>query len=160
MNSFQGAGPVLTPRLIAAVGSQRDRYQTAHELPCYSGIAPVVVSSGKQRRVPWRWSCPKFLRQTFHEFAFCSLQKSVWAQAYYKLQRDKKKSHHAAVRALAYKWIRILYRCWKDGKPYDEQTYLENLQKRNSPLRDGLASATGKKWKPVSGLHKISENFS
>src|SRR5215471_19312491 len=65
MNSFPGAGPVLTPRLIAALGSQRERYQTAHEVQCYSGIAPVVATSGKQRWVHWRWACPKFLRQTF-----------------------------------------------------------------------------------------------
>lgn len=59
MKSFPGAGPALTPRLIAALGSQRDRYQTAHEVQCYSGIAPVVASSGKQRWVHWRWSCPQ-----------------------------------------------------------------------------------------------------
>jgi hypothetical protein len=34
MNSFPGAGPVLTPWLIAALGSQRDRYPTAHEVLC------------------------------------------------------------------------------------------------------------------------------
>jgi hypothetical protein len=64
MNSFPGAGPVLTPRLIAALGSQRQRYQTAHEVQCYSGIAPVVATSGKQRWVHWRWACPKFLLHT------------------------------------------------------------------------------------------------
>lgn len=158
--SLPGAGPALLPRLLVAFGTRRDRYDSAYQMQCLSGIAPVTEASGNRQSIHFRARCPKFLRQTFHEFAFCSLQKSVWAQAYYKLQRDKKKSHHAAVRALAYKWIRIIYRCWKDGKPYDEQKYLENLQKRNSPLRDGLASTTGKKWKPVSGLHKISENFS
>src|SRR5262245_5449746 len=59
----------MTPQLIAALGTQRERYQTAHEVQCYSGIAPVVVTSGKQRWVHWRWACPKFLRQTFHEWA-------------------------------------------------------------------------------------------
>src|SRR5262245_5065780 len=85
-NSFQGAGPELTPRLIAAVGTQRDRYPTADELQCYSGIAPVVVSSGKQRWVHWhwRWSCPKFLRQTFHEWALHSIAYSSWAREHYQ----------------------------------------------------------------------------
>jgi len=158
--SLPGAGPVLIPRLIVAFGTRRERYESAYQMQCYSGIAPVTQASGKSQWVHFRYACPKFLRQTFHEFAYCSLRKSVWAQAYYQLQRSKNKSHHAAVRALAYKWIRILYRCWKDGKPYDEQVYLENLQKRNSPLRAGLASTTGPAWKVVSGLHKISENFS
>ena len=158
--SLPGAGPALLPRLLVAFGTRRDRYDSAYQMQCLSGIAPVTEASGNRQSIHFRAHCPKFLRQTFHEFAFCSLQKSVWAQAYYKLQRDKKKSHHAAVRALAYKWIRIIYRCWKDGKPYDERTYLENLQKRNSPLRGDFASTTGERWKHVSGLHKISENFS
>jgi hypothetical protein len=54
MHSFLGAGEVLTPRLIAAMGSQRERYPSAYELQCYSGIAPVVAMSGKQRWVHWQ----------------------------------------------------------------------------------------------------------
>jgi len=64
--SLPGAGKVLIPRLIAAFGTQRDRYQSAAELQQYSGIAPVTEASGQQHWVHWRWSCPKFLRQTFH----------------------------------------------------------------------------------------------
>jgi hypothetical protein len=64
-SSLPGAGPVMVPRLIAAFGTQRNRYASASALQCYAGIAPVTESSGKQRRVHWRWACPKFLRQTF-----------------------------------------------------------------------------------------------
>ena len=113
--SLPGAGKVLVPRLIAAFGTQRDRYQRAAEIQQYSGIAPVTEASGQQRWVHWRWGCPKFLRQTFHEWAAQSIAQCDWAAAYYRVQReDKNKSHHAAVRSLAYKWIRIAFRCWKD----------------------------------------------
>jgi hypothetical protein len=45
---------------------------------------------------------------------------SEWAKAYYEhLRNDEKKDHHAAVRSLAFKWIRITFRCWQDRKPYD-----------------------------------------
>ncbi len=64
--------------------------------------APTVPS--------WRWRCPKFLRQTFVEWAAQTINKSFWAGAYYRQQRNKGCSHHAAVRSLAFKWIRILYR--------------------------------------------------
>src|SRR5437868_12723436 len=70
--------------LIAALGTQRDRYATASELQSYSGIAPVLASSGKQHWVHWRWACPKFLRQTFHEWAAHSIGSSDWAKAYYE----------------------------------------------------------------------------
>jgi hypothetical protein len=77
---------------------QRDRYRHAAEIQQNSGIAPVTQASGQQHWVHWRWSCPKFLRQTFHEWAEKSMPYSDWAQAYYRAQReDKNKSHYAAV---------------------------------------------------------------
>ena len=151
--SLPGAGKVLVPRLLVAFGTRRDRYDNALQMQCYSGIAPVKEASGKSQWVHFRWTCPKFLRQTFHEYAGHSIAQSVWAKAYYQLQREHGKSHHAAVRSLAYKWIRIIFRCWKNGTPYDEQIYLRSLQKRNSPL-----SATAMGWKPVAGFQKFSEN--
>jgi len=54
--------------------------------------------------------------------------------AYYLQQRTKGSSHHTAVRALAFKWQRIIWKCWQDHKPYDEQVYLAALRRRKSPL--------------------------
>ncbi|OHB80369.1 MAG: hypothetical protein A2V98_04765 [Planctomycetes bacterium RBG_16_64_12] len=99
----------------------------AEEMQNFSGIAPVTKRSGKQTRAQRRWACPKFLLQTFHEFAGCSLKKSVWAKAYYDLQRSQGKGHHTAVRTRAFKWIRIIFRCWKNRTPYDESTYRKLL---------------------------------
>lgn len=132
--SLPGAGAVLAPRLLVAFGSDRRRYQDAAELQQFSGVAPVTERSGKSCWVHWRWACPKFLRQSFHEFAAQSIYRSAWARAYYLQQKSRGASHHAAVRALAFKWIRILYRCWQDRTPYDEARYLRALQRRGSPL--------------------------
>lgn len=153
--SLPGAGPVMVPRLIVAFGTRRERYDTAFQMQCYSGIAPVKEASGNRQWVHFRRSCPKFLRQTFHEFAFLSTRSSEWAKAYYDRQREEKRSHPAAVRALAYKWIRIIFRCWKEGKLYDEQIYIQSLQKRRSPL--GVPT-TALGWKSVAGFQKFSEN--
>jgi transposase len=106
--ALPGAGPVFAPRLLVAFGEQRQRYATAAELPQYAGIAPVTERSGKKSWVHWRLQCPKFLRQTFVEWAAASIRHSFWAQLYYQQQRDQGKAHQAAVRALAFKWIRIL----------------------------------------------------
>ena len=124
-------------------------------MQCYSGIAPVKEASGNSEWVHFRRSCPKFLRQTFHEFAFLSTRSSAWAKAYYDRQRAQEQSHPAAIRALAYKWIRIIFRCWKEGKLYDEQVHLRSLQKRHSPL--GVPN-TVVGWKPVAGFQKFSAN--
>src|SRR5205085_10060985 len=122
IDSLPGAGPALVPRLIAALGTQRDRYQSASDLQAYSWIAPVLASSGKQHWVHWRWACPKFVRQTFQEWAVHSLASCAWAKDYYQQQRAKGKPGNTVLRALAYKWIRILFRCWKDRTPYCEST--------------------------------------
>ena len=136
-----GAGKVLAPRVLAAFGSQRERYRTAVEMQQYSGIAPVTESSGKSRWVHFRRACPKFLRQSFQEWAEHSLVHSVWARAYYEQQRTRGSGHQAAVRALAFKWIRIVFRCWKDGVAYDESRYLAALHKRGSPLIHAIDAA-------------------
>ena len=140
-DSFPGAGDVLVPRLIAAFGTQRERFSAAVELQSFSGIAPVTVRSGKTEWVHFRWACPKFLRQTFHEWAGHSVAWSDWARAYYQQQIDKGSEHHAAVRSLAAKWIRIAFRCWQTHTPYNEQTYLDSLRRHGSPLIAKLATA-------------------
>ncbi|HEY6254006.1 MAG TPA: transposase [Candidatus Angelobacter sp.] len=141
-DSLPGAGAALAPRLLAAFGSQRERYENASEVQTWSGIAPVKSSSGKSSWVHFRFACPKFLRQSFHEFALYSLRRSKWARAYYEEQCRRGKKHHAAVRALAFKWIRILYRCWKERVAYDESIYLAALAKHNSPLVAATKVAT------------------
>lgn len=136
-----GSGAVMAPRLLAAFGADRSRYETAANIQQYSGVAPVTEASGKSRWVHRRWAAPKFVLQTFHEFAGHSIRKSVWARAYYDQMRSRGKGHHAAVRALAFKWIRILWRCWQDRTPYDEERYLEALRKRGSPLVEQIPLA-------------------
>jgi transposase len=129
-----GAGPVFTPRLMVAFGEQRDRFNDAAEVQQCGGIAPVTQRSGQSTWIHWRWQCSTFMRQTFVEWAAQTINKSYWAGLYYQQQRTRGSSHQAAVRALAFKWIRILYRCWKTRTPYDETRYLKALQERGSPL--------------------------
>jgi hypothetical protein len=98
------------------------------------GIAPVLVRSGRRTVVRHRIACSKYDRQTLHEFAHQSIYYSVWAKAYYELQRGRGRPHHTVIRSLAFKWLRIIFRCWKNRTPYDEITYLKALQRRGAPL--------------------------
>lgn len=132
--SFPGAGAQIAPRLAAAFGTDRDRFEDAANVATRSGIAPVLRRSGNTVVVQMRWACPTFLRQTFHEHARVSIGQSIWARAFYKQQRACGHSHHEAIRSLAYRWIRILYACWKNHTTYDEARYLQQLAKRGSPL--------------------------
>jgi transposase len=118
--------------LLTAFGTDRSRFEVAGDLLNLTGVAPVRIASGKRSSVHFRWACPKFLRQTFHEFATHSIRFCPWAQAYYQTQIARGKAHHVAVRALAFKWIRILFACWKNRVPYDPDRYLKALQTRGS----------------------------
>ena len=132
--SLPGIGPCMGPRMLAALGDNRERFHSAEEIQSYAGIAPVTERSGQKCWVHWRWQCSKFVRQTFVEWAAKTVKSSYWAEIYYQGQRRKGKSHQSAIRALAYKWIRIIYRCWKTRTCYDEAKYLRALKERNSPL--------------------------
>jgi transposase len=124
---------------MIAFGENRDRFDSADTISRFAGIAPVTERSGNKAWVHWRYSCPKFLRQTFVEWTNETIRFSFWAKAFYQLQREKGKTHQVAIRALAFKWIRILFRCWKDRKPYDEAKYLMALKAKGSPLVAELA---------------------
>ena len=133
--SFPGAGPVLGTRLLATLGANRERFAAnAAQLQCYTGVAPVTKKSGGSERIHRRYCCPKFHRQSFHEYAKESVLWSRWAAAYYLQQRRKGCHHHTAVRALAFKWQRIIWRCWQDRTPYDDARYEAVLRQRNSPI--------------------------
>jgi transposase len=160
--SLPGAGPVLGPRLLASLGSQRERFGAATDLQHYTGIAPVTKRSGGSCYIHRRYLCPKFHKQSFHEYAKESILWSRWAAAYYLQQRTKGSPHHTAVRALAFKWQRIIWRCWQDRQPYEEQKYEAALRKQGSPLvalfdrvelgKSPFKNPVNKLQKPVDGL--------
>lgn len=133
-DSFPGAGPQLAPRLLVAFGSDRNRFQSAAEIQKCTGIAPVIERSGQKSWTHWRYSCSKFLRQTFVEWAGQSVRFSFWANAYYEQQKSIGKPHNTIIRSLAFKWIRIVFKCWKTKTPYDESKYLAALKTKGSPL--------------------------
>lgn len=132
--NLPGAGASMAPRLAAAFGVDRTRFSSCSQLQAYVGIAPIKVQSGNTSYTFMRRYCPKFLRQSFHEWTGLSIQYSPWAKACYQMLRDRGKRVGEAKRAVAFKWIRILYKCWMDKIPYDEEKHLENLRKTNSPV--------------------------
>ena len=84
-----------------------------------------------------------------------SLHPEIHVGAGVQLARGKK--HHTAIRALAYKWIRILYRCWKDRLPYVESCHVEAQKQRsreNTPAEP--ESAVELQWKKVAGFFKVA----
>ncbi len=53
--------------------------------------------SGQSVWIRWRYFCPKFMRQSFHEYAGESVKHSFWARAYF--ERCISPSHQQMVSA-------------------------------------------------------------
>jgi transposase len=140
--SFPSAGPAMAPRLLVAFGTNRSRFESALEAQQFYGIAPVKKQSGQSKVIHMRHRCPKFARQTFHENASHAVRKEGWAKTFYEEQRARKKGHHAAVRSVAFKLMRIYFRCWQDRKCYDASAYEAALKKHGSPLAKLLKTET------------------
>ena len=132
--SIPGAGTTLGSRLLVVFGTNRDRFEEASAAQRFFGIAPVTKQSGRTRAVHRRRACPHFELQTFMEWVGQTIMKSTWSRACYDHLRAKGMRHYAALRTLAFKWIRIIFRCWKDRVPYDEATYIAALRKAGSPI--------------------------
>ena len=124
--SLPGAGPKLAPRLLGEIGSDRQRYDDPQGLQCVAGTAPVSFRSGQICKVYMRRACCPSLRHTIHLFADHSRHSSVWASTYYDQQRKRGKSHAQALRALGQRWIKIIWRMWRDRTPYDANLHLKN----------------------------------
>lgn len=131
--SLPGAGVKIAPRLQAIFGSRQDRYEDASVIQELSGAAPVTKRSGKVCTVQIRRACRKRWRHTLHLFAGLSKRYCGWARAYYRLCRDRGDRNATALRKLAYKWLRIIFRMWQTKKPYDDKLYVKQLEKKGSP---------------------------
>jgi transposase len=134
--SLPGAGPKIAPRLLSEIGDHRQRFGgDPQNLQCLAGSAPVTKRSGKQRKywhVHQRWACDKHLRHAIHLFSEQSLSRCVWAEIYYQHHRQKNQSHANALRRLAHRWLKIIYKMWIDRTPYNAELHHRNQLQHGS----------------------------
>jgi transposase len=117
--SFPRAGQVNAAQILAELGDDPLRFASADHLAAEAGVAPVTHASGKSRAVAFRWACNKRLRAALTTFADNSRHASPWAAHVYAQARSRGCDHPHAVRILARAWVRVLWRAWQEGKPYD-----------------------------------------
>jgi transposase len=126
--SLPRSGQVNAAQVLAEWGDCRPAYEHPDSVAALAGCTPVTKASGKHRGVQFRWACNKRFRVAITTFADNSRHASPWAAKIYNGARAGGKDHPHAVRILARAWIRVIYRCWLDGVPYD-------------PARHGAAAA-------------------
>lgn len=141
--SLPGARRVLAPRLLAALGSDPNRYGSQEVLQSIAGTAPVSYQSGKINHVHIRWACDKFMRCTVHLWANCFRRSSGWGQAYYRKKREEGMSHACALRCLGQRLLKIVFRMISDKAPYDAELHARNQQKHGSWVLTLVTKSTG-----------------
>jgi transposase len=122
-SSLPGVGKRLAPRLLAEIGDDPSRYETAASLQALGGTSPVLFQSGNYSKPHRRLGCIKPLRNALHQFAWQSTLQEAWALAYYERKRAEGKSHSVAIRALSNVWARIIFAMLQSHKPYDRTTF-------------------------------------
>ena len=128
--SLPGAGKILAPKMLALFGDNKDRFETYQSVQCYAGTSPVTAQSGKSfYSVKMRRACNKTFRDVLYKFSFCTISQEGWSAQYYKQLKDKGHSHSRAIRALSNKWVKIIFRMWKDGKNYDSNIFVTKRDK-------------------------------
>jgi transposase len=117
--SLPRSGQVNAAQVLAEWGDARPAYEHPDAVAALAGCTPVTTQSGKYRGVHFRWACNKRFRVAITTFADNSRHASPWAAKIYNDARASGKDHPHAVRILARAWIRVIWRCWLDGVPYD-----------------------------------------
>jgi len=120
------------PRLLAELGDDRGRFDSAQALQCQGGTAPVTQRSGILVCHKFRRACNKHLRYAMHWFADLSRRTCTWAETYYQAKRQAGMSHAAALRCLGQRWFKILWKMWQTRKPYDPHLHMENQLRHGS----------------------------
>ena len=118
--SQPGLGTVLSARILAEFGDDRQRFTDAKGRKNYAGTSPITGASGTRRTVLARYARNRRLADALHQWAFCSLKGSPGARAYYQTLRSRGTGHQAAPRQLSNRLVGILHGCLKTGTVYNE----------------------------------------
>lgn len=132
-HSLPAAGDYLEPALLAMLGDDRERFPTPQALQAVAGTCPVTKQSGKARIVIFRRACNHDFRDVVQQWAKLTIHDSPWAAGYYQMIHTHCSSENEAYRRLANRWLEVLWRCWQDRKPYDEQKHLSAHARRLQP---------------------------
>src|SRR4051794_11408764 len=117
--SLPRSGQINAAQVLAEWGDSREAYDSPDAVAALAGLSPVTKASGKHHAVHFRWACNKRFRKAMTTFADNSRHASPWAAHVYQQAINRGHDHPHAVRVLARAWVRIIYRCWVDQKPYD-----------------------------------------
>ena len=129
IRSIPGVGELNGARLLSRLGDNRDSFKSANILRATAGTVPITRDSGKRHAVLFRRECSHPLRKVFYDLAMKSKCYSPWAKSYFESQRSRGHAPARANRALANRWVGIVWKLWQTQALYDENIHQANRQK-------------------------------
>jgi transposase len=132
--SLPRSGQINAAQVLAEWGDVREAYDRPDAIAALAGVTPVTKQSGKHRAVHFRWACNKRFRRAITIYADNSRHSSPWAAKIYNDARAAGKDHPHAVRVLARAWIRVIWRCWQDGAPYNPARHGNAIKINQTPI--------------------------
>lgn len=135
IKSLPGVGDLNGARLLARLGDNRDPFEDVDMLRATAGTVPITRSSGKRRSVHFRQACSRPLRKIFYDLAMKSKAKSAWAKDYFEAQLARGHAPARANRALANRWVGIVWKLWETGEMYNEAKHQANREQADAILR-------------------------
>ena len=125
--SFPGAkGPLTPARLLAWIGDDRSRFPTAQTLQAIAGTAPVTRRSGKSLSVEFRRACSHPLAKGCRWSGASERQILRLGTRLSESAISAGHSKTRAYRALANRWMKIIWTLWQRREIYREATHVAN----------------------------------
>ena len=138
--ALPGAGELLAPGLLVKFGDHRDRFPTAGDVQALAGTCPVTERSGKRKLIRFRQGCDREFRRIAQQFARASMHESGWSVAYWRETRPHCASDSHAYRALANRWLAVIWKLWQTHQVYDEAYHLQQRALRRTPKAQTVRS--------------------
>lgn len=140
LRAAPGLGPILAARVLAEIGDDPDRFDSAQSLRAFAGTAPITKASGRSKVVRARHVRNRRLADACHWWAFAAITNSAGAREHYDRRRATGDSHNAALRNLANKLLGRLWWCLTNDKPWDENAAWPRLLTPTTTAPDTVAA--------------------
>jgi transposase len=151
--SFPGIGDIGAAALMAGMGEDRTRFPSAAALLAETGLAPVTRASGRTRQVRFRYAANKRMRHAIDWWAFVAVRDDPhWTGALYETARAAGQGHHRALRGIAARWVRILWRCWQDNTTYDISRHPHRREALHQTQHPNPAQSTARAIAPEASM--------
>ncbi|GIH02798.1 hypothetical protein Rhe02_08650 [Rhizocola hellebori] len=119
--AYAGLGVIISARILAEMGDDRQRFGSARGLKAYAGSAPITKASGRALTITHRPNKNNRLNAAGILWASVTILHPGPERQHYLRRRAHGDRHVAAVRHLFNRMLGQLHRCLQAGQHFDQE---------------------------------------